>query len=95
LTGYWSVPDPEIGVASGSYQTDCSFPYIHFSPQPDDWKASEPLFKFTQKGEQTISFSGNKHYERDEGGGGYKTTLDYQWSLSIKFIRVDENGNPL
>jgi hypothetical protein len=94
LTGYWSVPDPEIGVASGSYQTECSFPYIHFSPQPDDWKASEPMFKFTQTGEHTISFTGNKHYERDEYGG-YKTKLDYQWSLFITFIRVDENGNPL
>jgi hypothetical protein len=94
LKGYWSVPDPEIGVASGSYQTNCIFPYIHFTFPPAEAQASIPLYKFTNTKEQTISFSGNKHFERNEYGG-YKTKLDYQWTMSVTYVRVDENGNPL
>jgi hypothetical protein len=92
--GIWSVPSPEIGVASGSYPTECVFPYIYFSFPLARATKSESVFKFTGTGQQTISTSGTEHFERVEFGD-LTTTLDYTWSLSLTFVRVDENGNPL
>ncbi len=94
LKGSWDVPPAEIGVASGSYVTNCIFPYLYFSFPPEESVANVPLTQFTGTTEQTIAFSGSKKFEKDEGGG-YKTTVTYDWVMKIKYLRVDENGNPL
>lgn len=94
LRGSWYVPDAEIGVASGSYSTNCEFPYMLFSVPPDETAVDVPLPKFTGTGPQTISFSGSKHFEHEDIAG-YPNKMDYTWSMSITYQRVDENGNPL
>jgi hypothetical protein len=90
----WSLPAAEIGVASGSYVTDCIFDYILFQVPVDEQVSSEPVSKFTATGPQTVSFSGTKHMERPSLTTGVDT-MDYTWSMSITYQRVDENGNPL
>ncbi len=93
LHGWWDGLDAEIGVASGSYTTSCLFPYIDFPVPTADTTTNIPLSKFTATGPQTISFSGTKHFTRAEYVG--TTTVDYDWTMSITYERVDENGNPL
>jgi len=88
--GSWFVPDPEIGIASGSYETPCSTPYMHFTFPPSDSVKDVPVYKFTAGGEQGISFSGSKHFTNS-----YGDSLEYSWTLSLSYLRVDENGNPL
>ena len=92
--GSWDLPSAEIGVASGSYITECLFPYLLFNVPPDEQVATVPVSKFTATGPQTISFSGTKHMEH-EVLPGYPDKMDYTWSMSITYERVDENGNPL
>src|SRR6267142_5515609 len=88
LRGSWFVPGAEIGVASGSYETACLFPYVLFTLPPEETVKEIPVSQFTATGPQTITFSGTKHFKRVDIGA-YVTTLDYDWTMSITYQCVD------
>ena len=94
LSGHWAVLGGSIGwVAGPPVGTDCAIFGIGFDLDYADTAQTQPLATFTDLGPHTISFSGSKHFE--SSALGLTQTLDYSWSYSITFIRVDENGNPL
>jgi hypothetical protein len=99
LTGHWSVPSPEVGFASGDdggSDPECwVLSDVTFTDDSDDYtKQTQPLSTFTGYGPQTIAFSGNKHFSRTEFDGS-TTTLEYSWTFSIEFVRLDDENNPL
>jgi hypothetical protein len=99
LTGHWSVPSPEVGFASGDdggSDPECwVLSDVLFTDDPDGYtKQTQPLSTFTGYGPQTIIFSGSKHFSRTEFDGS-TTSLDYSWTFSIEFIRLDDENNPL
>jgi hypothetical protein len=94
LTGHWGINDPDIGwVSGGPDPNGCSVFGFGFAFPYAETAQSRPLTTFTNTGPQTISFSGSKHFELSQLG--LTQTLDYSWSFSVTFVRVDENGNPL
>jgi hypothetical protein len=56
----------------------------------EDTETSVPLTTFQTPGEHTITFSGSKHFTRDELGN--PASIDYQWDFSLTFEVVFTNG---
>ncbi|MGZ4309646.1 MAG: hypothetical protein ACXVEM_01715 [Gaiellaceae bacterium] len=75
--------EPACGKARNVW-SPCLCAYLDFSVPSSDQAATIPSSTLTATGPQTVSFSGTKHFQHDEGGG-LITKVDYDWTMSITF----------